>query len=232
MVNSDIFSRYSQLKSTAIALKAKAEQIKRSYAQCGTEYKDLGVQIERSTRDLKVLEQSSNVLKEIVDRVSEEQVQRIVTLVTHALREIFYDKQYSLEISVSDKRGTKCAELYLTEVVENEEGKKSLLRVPFEDSIGGGVLTVVGFILRVYFLGYFNQSPLILCDEYFSQVSDQYIPTLMAFIRQLANLQKFIFVCIFHDDRFKSYGDRFFVVNDGHVEQQSKGVENVEAPQA
>lgn len=213
---SDLTQRYKDLRSRAITLTAQAQQIKSTYAQCEAEYKQLGIDIEKAVREQKVLESSTNILKEIVDRVSEEQVQRLVTLTTHALREIFYDKQYSLEISVTDKRNNKCAELYLTEVVE-KEGHKDILRVPFEDSIGGGVLTVVGFIFRIYFLGYFKQAPIVFCDEYFSQVSDQYIPTLMAFLKSLTDLQHFIFVCIFHDDRFKAYGDRFFTVNQGEV---------------
>lgn len=211
---------YNPLKTRAVAIRARANQIERSYQQTSIEFKEVGKEIEKETRNLKLLETSANVLKEIVDKVSSEQTQRIVTLCTQALREIFYDKEYSVEIAVSEKRNNKVAELYLTEVVTKDDGTKEILRVPTEDSVGGGILTVIGFILRIYFISYYQQAPILLLDEYFSQVSDKYIPTLMAFIKQLAKMQNFIFICVFHDERFKPYGDKFYRVDNGTYHEE------------
>ena len=99
--------------------------------------------------------------------MSSEHIERVVNLLTYALQTVFFDKEYSVELLMGDKRNAKTAEFYL---VENRD--KQVVRTEFEDGIGGGIQVVVGFVLQVFYIEYFGLSPIMFLDESFSQLSD------------------------------------------------------------
>ena len=144
--------------------------------------------------------------------MSQEHIERIVDLLSYALQTIFFDREYSVEVVMGDKRNSKTAEFYLVDKTDDE-----VIRSPFEDSIGGGILAIVGFVLQVYYLGYLKQANIMFCDESFSQVSAQYIDPLIQFINELADTKKFIFVLISHDNRLIPYAKRTYEVTAGNV---------------
>ena len=60
-------------------------------------------------------------------------------------------------------------------------------------------------------------------DEALSQVSSEYVPTMMAFIKELAESKDFIMVLISHDNRYISYADKTYMVRDGEVKEVKHG---------
>lgn len=209
-----IEDRYEALKTRAIRVRSLAEGSKNS-AQ------ELKVQFEETTQNLADEKDSLNVqqfaidcLKEIMDKMSQEHVERIVNLLTYALQTIFYDKDYSVEIVTSDKRNVKTAEISL---VERQEDK--VIRSSFDD-IGGGVVAVCGLVLQVYYCNVLKQAPILFLDEQLSQVSENYVPTLMQFVKELASTKDLIMVLISHDNRYISYADKTYRVDDGQVKEE------------
>ena len=114
---------------------------------------------------------------------------------------------------MKDERNNKTARLVLLE----DAGQPSEIFTFFEDGIGGGVETVVGFCLQVYHIMLFNQAKILFCDESFAEISDEYLPAFMEFLRQLSEKHKFIFVLISHDIRLLPYANKKFAVNKGDL---------------
>lgn len=207
-----LFPEYDALKVKAIQIKSQVESDYQTALELKRQYdaKKRQLKAERESQQLQV--SSIDVLKEIVDAMSQEHVQRIVELLTYGLQTIFFDKNYSVEVVVSDKRNTKTAEFQLVERTEDE-----VIRSPFNDGIGGGVLAIVGFILQVYYIGMLDLPPILFVDEGFSQVSSQYVNPLLQFINELADVKDFIFVLVTHDSRLMQCAVHTYEVNDGVV---------------
>lgn len=209
-----IFDRFDQDKTKAIKLKSQIEQHYNTANDLRVQYNEKTLQLENEKDSLNVQNFAIDALKEIMDKMSQEHVEKVVALLTYALSVIFYDKEYSVEIVTSDKRNVKTAELTLVERTEDK-----VIRSPFDDGIGGGVIAVVGLVLQVYYSNVLNQSPILFMDEALSQVSSEYIPTLMAFIKELAETKHFIIVLVSHDDRYYQYADKKYSVSDGEVKE-------------
>lgn len=208
----DVVERYEKAKLKAIEIQGRVRQSFNSA-------KDLKAQYEQKTRDLELQTKSCrtqsvaiDILKEIVDRMSQEHIERIVDLVSYALSVIFYDKDYALEVEMGDKRNAKTAEFVL---VERQEDK--VVRASFDDEIGGGVVAIVGVVLQVYYIGMLNLAPIIFVDEGFTQISSRYIDPFLKFIKELAEKKDFIIVLVSHDERLIPFADRLYEVSNGEV---------------
>lgn len=216
----DLQERYNSLKLKSIRFKASANQSLESANDLKMQYEDIVRDLEAEEKSVTIQESSINILKEIIDRASQEHIERIVDLLTYALQTIFFDRDYSVEVVMGDKRNSKTAEFFLVEKTENE-----VITSPFEDGIGGGILAVVGFVLQVYYLGYMSQSPIMFCDEALSQVSEQYKTPLFSFIKELADKKDFIFVLITHDQSIMALADKTYRVTLGNVKEVKTGAE-------
>lgn len=184
---------------------------------------ELTNQIEESTKSLKGLTTQAEIQKEaisgykdLLDVISKEQIVSICNLVTKALQAIFEDRDYSLDIVFGERGTERVCELVLVENKQTDEGVIEL-RTSFEDGIGGGVMVVVGFLLQVYFVLYFDLAHVIFCDESFSQLSDVYLPNLLEFIKALCQEKDFSIVLISHDSRIIDSADYVYQVNQGEV---------------
>ena len=138
--------RYEDLKLKSIKLKAQVQQSYQVAKDNKLQYEEMKKKLEDEQKSLLVQGNAINVLKEIVDKMSQQHIERIVDLVTYALNTIFYDKNYSVEVILGDKRNSKTAEFQLVERTETE-----VIRSSFNDGIGGGIVAIVGCILRCLF---------------------------------------------------------------------------------
>ena len=207
--------RFNLLKTKAIQIRSQADQSKKVAQDLKFQYAEKLKQLQKEKDSLSIQGFAVDTLKEIMDKLSQEHVERVVALLSYALQTIFYDKQYSVEIVTSDKRNVKTADLVLVERKED-----TVIRSDFNDSIGGGIMAVVGLVLQVYYTNLTGQAPILFLDEALTQVSVEYIPTLMEFIKELAYQKDLILVLVSHDDRLISYADKIYRVDDGVVEEE------------
>lgn len=214
----DVLERYEKIKVKAIRTKSQIEQHYMTAKDLKSQYDEKTTQLENEKDSLNVQNFAIDTLKEIMDKLSQEHVEKVVSLLTYALTVIFHDKNYSVEIVTSDKRNVKTADLILVERTEDR-----VIRSEFNDSIGGGILAVVGLVLQIYYCNVLGQSPVLFMDEALSQVSSEYISTLMAFIKELAETKNLIIVLISHDERYMNYADKTYMVNDGDVKELVNG---------
>lgn len=213
----EIEERYEALKLKSIKLKTQVAQHLKTGKENKLQYEEKKKQLEVEKESSIIQSTAIDMLKEIVDKMSQQHIEKIVNLLTYGLSTIFYDKDYSVEVILGDKRNAKTAEFQLVEKTEDK-----VIRSSFDDGIGGGVVAVTGVILQVYYVGMLNLAPIIFVDEGFSQVSSEYITPLMKFIEELAETKKFIFVLVTHDERLMNGAVRTYKVETGVVTRVEK----------
>ena len=148
------------------------------------------------------------IIDDIISKFSDSLLRKLEELLTIGLKKIFYDRDYSLQIKVVDKRNTKCVELLL-----NDSG--NLISVK-NSNIAGGVLVVIATIIQVFYIVNLpNVSNCMFLDEQLGQVSSQYIDNFIEFIKTLCNETGLSIVLITHDNKFMKYGDRIYVADKG-----------------
>lgn len=164
---------------------------------------------------LNELENNKNTLKlckpiidDIINKFSNSLLKKLEELLTIGLKKIFYDRNYSLQIKVVDKRNSKCVELLL-----NDNGNI----IPVKNAnVAGGILVVIASIIQVFYI--VNIPTLdryLFLDEQFSQISSQYIDSFMEFIKTLCSETGLSIVLITHDNKFMKYGDRVYTADRG-----------------
>lgn len=214
-INTD---RFNALKMKAITLKSSRDTIERNLSVHTSSFEKMTAEYESICSGLADLEEAYVNLKTLIERYSMKHVHEIEQIVTMGLQTIFYDRELSFTIKVSDQRNSKYAEFFLT---ETKDGTK--IETPLKsDRVAGGILVVCGFILQVYFIQYFNKANLIVADECFSQLSSSYINGLFTFIERLKKKMNLIIVLVTHDERFVDFADKVFVAESGKFRIQGR----------
>lgn len=166
------------------------------------------------------LENNKNTLKlckpiidDIINKFSNSLLKKLEDLLTIGLKKIFYDRNYSVQIKVVDKRNSKCVELLL-----NDNGNI----IPVKNSnVAGGILVVIASIIQVfYIINIPTLDKYLFLDEQFSQISSQYIDSFMEFIKTLCSETGLSIVLITHDSKFMKYGDKVYTADKGRFTLQ------------
>lgn len=206
----EIISRYNQAKMQSISLKSSITNTKRVLSQLKLNYEEKKKEYEELTKKSTLQEEGLNLLKNLIQTMATEHINEVADFINEGLKTIFYDKEYTIEIEIEDKRNLKQANLYLI-----EKNGDDILKSSLKDSVGGGVLVTVGFLLQVFYIQYHGLSPIIFLDEAFTQLSDKYIIYLKMFIEDLAKRLGFIFVLITHDERLMHNAAKTYEVEGG-----------------
>lgn len=209
---------YNKLKNKAIKLKSDISASKRKLKSTEQELEELIDKRDKLKNNISVQEKSIEVMKDIIDKMSEGHRKKLENVVNQGLKTIFYDENYSIKIKVEEKRNRNTAEFRL---LEKRDGY--ILETELEEASGGGVRVVLGFILQVFYIMHFNLNRILFLDESFSQLSDKYIKGLIEFINQLSEKRGFKFVLISHDPRINPYADRVYRVRKGKVHLEDDG---------
>lgn len=206
----EIISRYNQAKMQSISLKSSITNTKRVLSQLKLNYEEKKKEYEELTKKSTLQEEGLNLLKNLIQTMATEHINEVANFINEGLKTIFYDKEYKIEIEIEDKRNLKQANLYLI-----EKNGDDILKSSLKDSVGGGVLVTIGFLLQVFYIQYHGLSPIIFLDEAFTQLSDKYIIYLKMFIEDLAKRLGFIFVLITHDERLMHNAAKTYEVEGG-----------------
>ena len=172
-------SNYQALRDRAIKLNSLKDTSYKNYKNTEVKYVETAEKLLKVKEQLLVQEASIKVLREIIDIMSKEFIDSIVDLLTFALQTIIYDKDYSVKILLKDYRKSKQAEIIL--VSKQEDG--SVIESPIPDNCGGGISAIVGLVLQIFFIQYFKLNKLLIMDEALSQISKEYIPNTMNFLK-------------------------------------------------
>jgi DNA repair exonuclease SbcCD ATPase subunit len=169
----------------------------------------LGERIQTAVNDRASTEQAWETLRALLDKFSANSIELLNEMLNKGVRAIFNDREYSIEINITDNK-RKSMELFLLEKRNGTEVKSSI-----PEGIGGGVLVVVSFIFRVFLIRLYELRPFLLLDESFTQVSSSYLPNFMKFLRYLTNTMGFTFLFISHDPRIQEHMDQIYEISMG-----------------
>ena len=207
-----MFDNYQYYFNQAITKKSTLEMLITQHEQTLRDKK----QSEECLKNL-ILKESQyelavDLMKKIIEGMSQSQINHLEVLINSALETIFFDRKYFVELQVTELRNTNNLQILLNEVNDNGELIKTDIK-----SNGFGVQSIIGFILQLYFILYYKQYPIMFMDEAMTQLSKQYLPYFKILINDLAEKYNFIFVLVTHDRDIMSLSDRTYEVIKGEV---------------
>ena len=207
-----MFDNYQYYFNQAITKKSTLEMLITQHEQTLRDKK----QSEECLKNL-ILKESQyelavDLMKKIIEGMSQSQINHLEVLINSALETIFFDRKYFVEVQVTELRNTNILQILLNEVNDNGELIKTDIK-----SNGFGVQSIIGFILQLYFILYYKQYPVMFMDEAMTQLSKQYLPYFKILINDLAEKYNFIFVLVTHDRDIMELSDRTYEVVKGEV---------------
>lgn len=148
------------------------------------------VELERSRELLAAVERAQKILQELAAGLQERAHKNIATLVSQCLTAVF-DDPYEFRITFEQKRGK--TEAHLVFLREGEEVN------PLKAS-GGGVVDVASFALRLscVLLAKPKVRKLIVLDEPFKFLSEEYVLRVRAMLDRLAKDLRVQFIIVTH----------------------------------
>lgn len=135
------------------------------------------------------LAQVESVLLHLSSKVVANTSARIDRRVTEALRAVFTDHKFEFVTTTSVMRGKSAVEFVL-----RDDGKE----FPIQGSYGGGILSVIGVMLRVVTILMYKGRRLLVLDETLAKVAEAYIPNVSALLRVLCEELDFTILCVTH----------------------------------
>jgi DNA repair ATPase RecN len=148
-----------------------------------------------------VLGLTSTAIQTLLNHVSVESMEAVETLVSYGLRVIFEDQALAFRMGAETKRGVQWMEPRL---VQGD------IDAPILDSFGGGPASVVAFLLRVLACRRLGLAPVILLDESFAMVSENYVPNVAKLLRELADTMGYTILLVTHQPAFLAYATRAY----------------------
>lgn len=216
-----MLENYSQYFNKAIQTKSNIELLMKQYEQAKLDKEKLSDDLRNTIKKEKTYEEAVDLMKKIVESMSTSQIEHLQNLINSALETIFFDRQYSVDLVVTELRNTNNLQILLNEV--QEDG--TVIKTKLVDN-GYGVKSIIGFILQVYFIIYHKEYPVLFLDEAFGTLSSQYVPYLKVLMDELAKKYGFIFILITHDTRFMDVADKTYLVDKGKVTLRGSIYEN------
>ena len=208
---SDLQTRYQAMYNKAIVKKSNIELQQQQLDDTKQNYNQAVVDLKNMLQDQQCYDHSITLLKKCMDQLSRSQINHLSDLLNSSVATIFFDRQYSIELQVTELRNQNQLKLIL-----HEDTPEGTIISDINDN-GFGLKGVIGFILQCYFILYYKQQPIIFLDEAFGNLSSQYLPYLKSLLTSLTAKYGFKFVLITHDNRLAELADRTYQVHLGNV---------------
>lgn len=163
--------------------------------------------LDTARRHLELLEQAAGLLVRIGEERQESTQASIESLVTHGLRTIF-GPELSFHVVPGVRNNAAVLDFVVRTRLENGEE----LDTPVLDARGGGVAAVVGFLLRlvVLLLAPHRQRMLLVLDETFAQLSEDYEGRLAEFLRELVDKTDVQVLMVTHSHAYSDVADKIY----------------------
>jgi ABC-type iron transport system FetAB ATPase subunit len=207
----ELVQRYQSLYNKSIVKKSNIELEQNRLLDTKDSYNKSVLDLQKILQDQHTYELSIDTLKKMLDKLSHSQINHLSDLLNSAVSSIFFDRQYSIELQITELRNQNQLKILL-----HEDTPDGHIVSDINDN-GYGLKGIIGFILQVYFIIYYKQTPVLFLDEAFGNLSSQYLPYLKALMISLTNKYGFMFVLITHDERLMELADKSYRVKLGEV---------------
>lgn len=207
-----MFENYQAYFNQAITKKSNLELLVNQHEQTKLERTSVANELEQLIVKENQYEKAVDLMKKIIEGMSQSQISHLETLINSSLETIFFDRNYYVELKVTELRNTNNLQILLNEVLEDGQ----IVKTKLEDN-GYGVKSIIGLVLQIYFILYYHQYPILFMDEAMTNLSKQYLPYFKSLINDLAEKYGFIFVLVTHDRDIMELSDRTYFVEKGKV---------------
>lgn len=171
-----------------------------------TRLKTVEAQVADLDAEVKVLEQTTGLLNSLSEERQTAAQATIEELVTRGLQTIF-DPSLSFIIVQGVKGNAASVEFLIRKAIGD-----AVIETPVLEAQGGGLSATVGFLLRVVVLLLRPESEgqLLCLDETFAHVSDDYVPRVAAFLREVVDRTGIRIVMVTHQQDFTEFADKVY----------------------
>lgn len=154
-----------------------------------------------------VLDQVTVLLNSIGEDKQQKAQEQIEGIITRGLQSIF-GETFSFHIVQTMKGKSASVEFYIQTHLGDQ-----MLMTPVLESHGGGLAAIVGFLLRVTVMLLdkgADKANVIVLDETFGMVSDEYLDPLAEFIRDLVDKTGIQVIMVSHQPMWEEYADKTY----------------------
>lgn len=190
----------------------------RAIAGRGTVVKD---EVAKLTTEASDYERAAGVLASIGEERQAAAQSQVEELVTRGLQTIF-GEELSFHVIQTTKGKTPIVEFVIRSTIPGQP----VIETDVMSARGGGVATVVGFLLRVVvmLLSKDKQETVLFLDETFSMVSADYLPNVVEFLRELVDKTDIRIVLVTHQPEFLNAADKRYEFKRVNGETQVKEI--------
>ena len=146
-----MFENYQYYFNQAITKKSNLELLINQHEETIREKDKAALELKNLVSKESLYEKSVDLMKKIIEGMSQSQINHLESLLNSALETIFFDRKYFVELQVTELRNTNNLQIILNEVNDSGELIKTDIK-----SNGFGVQSVIGFILQLYFILYYK----------------------------------------------------------------------------
>lgn len=189
---------------SAIEIQSRIDRLDGFYQALKNQEQDLLQEITDLKKSIALLTKASAVIKLLLDVMVKDEINKMAGLVTYGLKAIFEDQDLSFKPVISKKNERIYIELKTSNKgVEGEFG-----------SYGGSVAVIESFLLRVICMLRMNLARLILLDETFAPIGEEYIQNTSKLVGELAKKLGLDVLLVTHQPEFKNYANRVYRLKD------------------
>ena len=138
-----MFENYQYYFNQAITKKSNLELLINQHEETIREKDRAALELKNLVSKESLYEKSVDLMKKIIEGMSQSQINHLESLINSALETIFFDRKYFVELQVTELRNTNNLQIILNEVNDSGELIKTDIK-----SNGFGVQSVIGFILQ------------------------------------------------------------------------------------
>jgi DNA repair exonuclease SbcCD ATPase subunit len=182
-----------------------------------TRRKELTLEIQELGDEISIYDRVTALLNSLGEERQMKAQQTIEDLVTRGLQTIFDD---TLSFHILQTLRGKTANV---EFVVRSTLTDTVVDTPVMDARGGGLAATIGFLLRVVVMLLRDgqrQDNVMILDETFAHVSDEYLPGVGQFLREIVDKTGIQVILVTHQPSFEDYADKVhrFRLVDGRTE--------------
>jgi ABC-type glutathione transport system ATPase component len=142
-------------------------------------------------------------LDELLRKVSLESLDAVEKLITYGLQTVFENPGFAFRMEVSKKMGLQWMEPRL--VLDGVDA-------PVLEAFGGGPAQIVAFLLRLLVLRRLKLAPLLVLDEPFAMVSEQYRANVGKLLAELCARLDLTILMVSHEPEYVDHATKAYTI--------------------
>lgn len=190
--------------SEILELQRKADRIDGYYKALKKQESDFLTEISTLKKEVEILTKTSSVLKHLLDVMVKDEITKMADLITYGLKSIFEDQSLTFVPKIIKKN----EKIHIELKTENNG-----IEGDFE-SFGGSVAVIESFLIRILCILKKKLARLLLLDETFAAVGEEYIANTSKLISQLSHKLGIDTLLVTHNKDFINFSDNVYRVKE------------------